>query len=91
MGSKRSEKKFNSEIKLDKKHAQILININQLSKTYIEAKEIIEGLGMHILKTKYLSPNKILLKLDTKDMRAAALKLTENGFLVVKGYNAVLF
>jgi hypothetical protein len=27
--------------------------------------------------------------LDTKDMRVAALKLTENGFLGVKGYNAL--
>ena len=91
MGSKRSEKKFNSEIKLDKKHAQILININHSSKAHIEAKEIIEGLGIHVLETRYLSFNQILLKLDTKDMRVAVLKLIENGFSGLKGYNAALF
>lgn len=91
MGTKRSENQLNSEIKLDKMHAQILININHFSKTYIEAKEIIEGLGIDILETRYLSLNQILLKLDTKDMRVVALKLTENGFLEIKGYNAALF
>jgi hypothetical protein len=91
MGKKRLKKQFKFEVKLDKIHAQILINVNHLSKTSTEAKKIIEGLGIRILETKYVTPNQILLKLDTKDMRVAALKLIENGFSGVKGYNATLF
>jgi hypothetical protein len=82
---------FNHEVKADKDHSQILIKITPSSKSYVEAKKIIEELGINILETKYLSPNQILLELDAKDMRVAALKLTENGFSEIKGYNASSF
>ena len=82
---------FNHEVKADKHHSQILIKITPSSKSYVEAKKIIEGLGINILETKYLSPNQILLKLDARDMRVAALKLTENGIFDFKGYNASSF
>lgn len=81
----------NHEVKTDKDHSQILIKITPSSKSYLEGTKIIEGLGINILETKYLSPNQILLKLDAKDMRVAALKLTENGFSEIKGYNASSF
>lgn len=79
---------FNHEIKADKNHAQILIEITPASKTLGEVKKIIEDLGTHIIETKHLSSNRALLKLDVKDMRNVALKLTESGFFNVKGVNA---
>lgn len=81
---------FNHEVKADKDHSQILIKITPSSKTFEEAKRIIEDLGVRIIETKHLSSNNwVLLKLDVKDMRDVALKLTEHGFFI-KGINALL-
>jgi len=89
MASKKSVKGFNSEIKPDKTHAQIFIKITPSSKTVEEAKRMIEDLGVRIIETKHLSSNNwVLLKLDVKDMRDVALKLTEHGFFI-KGINAL--
>jgi hypothetical protein len=80
---------FNHEVKADKDHSQILIKITPSSKTFEEAKRIIEDLGVRIIETKHLSSNNwVLLKLDVKDMRDVALKLTEHGFFI-KGINAL--
>ena len=80
---------FNHEVKADKDHSQILIKITPSSKTFEEAKSIIEDLGVRIIETKHLSSNNwVLLKLDVKDMRDVALKLTEHGFFI-KGINAL--
>lgn len=80
---------FNHEIKADKNHAQILIEITPASKTLGEVKKIIEDLGIHIIEKKHLSSNRALLKLDVKDMRnVVALKLTESGFFNGKEVNA---
>ena len=80
---------FNHEVKADKDHSQILIKITPSSKTFEEAKRIIEDLGVRIIETKHLSSNNwALLKLDVKDMRDVALKLTEHGFFI-KGINAL--
>lgn len=80
---------FNHEVKADKDHSQILIKITPSSKTFEEAKRIIEDLGVRIIETKQLSSNNwVLLKLDVKDMRDVALKLTEHGFFI-KGINAL--
>jgi hypothetical protein len=50
---------------------------------------MIEDLGVRIIETKHLSSNNwVLLKLDVKDMRGIALKLTEHGFFI-KGINAL--
>jgi hypothetical protein len=82
-------KEFNIEVKADKNHAQILIEVNS-SENYEEARKIIENLGVRIIETKNLSSNHwVLLKLDVKDMRDVALKLTEHGFFI-KGINALL-
>ncbi len=80
---------LNQEIKADKSHSQIIINITNSPKLLGEVKKIVEGLGARIIETKHLSPNLTLLKLDVKDMREVALKLTEQGFLI-KGINASL-
>jgi hypothetical protein len=79
---------FNHEVKADKHHSQILIKVTNSSKTFKEAKKIIEDLGIHIIKTERLKSNWTLLKLDVKDMRDVALKLTEHGFFI-KGINAL--
>jgi len=79
---------LNLEIKADKTYAQILIKIDNDSESFEEAKKIIEDLGTHIIETKYLPLNWILIKLDVKDMRDIALKLTEHSFFI-KGINAL--
>jgi hypothetical protein len=79
---------LNQEIKADKTYSQILINITNSSKLLEEAKKIVEALGVCIIEAKRLSPNWTLLKLDAKDMRDVALKLTEHGFMI-KGINAL--
>ena len=81
-------KEFNQEIKTDKKHAQICVKIDKDSKLFEEANRIIEDLGAYITETKFLKSNWVLFRLDVKDMREIALKLTEHGF-IVKGINAL--
>jgi hypothetical protein len=76
------------EIKADRGHAQILLRITDSSKFDAEAERIVEDLGIHIIEKSYLSTQWILFKLDVRDMRNAALKLTEHGF-VIKGINAL--
>ena len=83
-----TSKEFNHELKADKNYAQILIQISPHSKTLREAKKMIEDLGVNIVKTKSLSSEWILFKLDVLDMRTVALKLTEHGFFI-KGINAL--
>jgi len=78
------------EVEQDKDFAQILIFINN-NLTLEKAKDIIDGLGIQILNSKRFSPNIFLLKLETVDMRNVVLKLTENGFLEIRGYNASSF
>jgi len=82
---------FNHEFQADRSHAQILMKITPSSKTFEEAKKVIEGSGARIIDTKHLSLYWLLVKLDVKDMRNVALKLSENGFLNIKGINAINF
>jgi hypothetical protein len=79
---------LNQEITADRTYAQILIKNTNYLKTLEEAKKIIEDLGVHIIETERLKSNWTLLKLDVKDMRDVALKLTEHGFFI-KGINAL--
>jgi len=76
------------EIKADRSHAQILLKITDSSKFEAEAERIVGDLGVHIIEKSYLSTQWILFKLDVRDMRNVALKLTEHGF-VIKGINAL--
>jgi hypothetical protein len=76
------------EIKADRRYAQILIKITDLLKSDKEAENIIESLGAHIVAKTRLSPYWVLFTLNVRDMRDAALKLTEHGF-IVKGINAL--
>lgn len=76
------------EIKPDRRYAQILIKITDSSISDKEAEKLIEGLGINIISKSRHSTYWVLLKLNLKDMREAALKLTEHGF-TVKGINAL--
>jgi hypothetical protein len=80
---------INQELEADRDHAQILIEVTDSSKFLEEAKRIFWDLGIRIAEMKNLSANWVLLKLDVKDMRDAILKLTENGFVNIKGINAL--
>ena len=75
-------------IKPDKDHAQILIEVSTEIESAEKARQIIESLGIHIIQSEKISSSLMLLKLDVKDMREVVLKLTENGFLEIEGYNA---
>jgi len=88
MVDERLLEELNEEIKADKTYSQIFINMSNSPILLREAKEIVEGLGVHIIEAKTISPDWTLLKLDVKDMRDIALKLTEQGFLI-KGINAL--
>lgn len=88
MRYEKSLKILNHKIKVDKDFAQILIEISPSSKTYSEVKKIIKSLGINIIQTDYLSSNHMLIKLDVPDMRDLVLKLSENGFTNIKGFNA---
>ena len=76
------------EVEADRNHAQILLKITKSLKSDVEAEKIVKGLGVHVIEKCYLSTYWVLLKLDVKDMRDVALKLTEQGF-VIKGINAL--
>jgi len=88
MVEERFLEELNQEIKADKTYSQIFINMSNSPILLREAKKIVEGLGVHIIEAKTISPEWALLKLDAKDMREVALKLTEQGFLI-KGINAL--
>lgn len=84
-------KGLNHELKADKNHAQILVEIFPSSRTFEEAKTIIEASGAHIVDLKHLKSNWVLVELDILDMREIVLRLTENGFSNIKGLNALSF
>ncbi len=77
------------EIKSDKNYAQILIKFTADSETIEQAKRIIEESGIHILEIKTLPAQWVLFKLSVRDMRNVALKLSEHGFINMKGINAL--
>ena len=90
MGPIKIYEEFSHSINVDENHAQILIEITSTPNTFQEAKRIIEELGIQILETNHLSSNWILVKLNVKDMRNIALKMTEHGFFI-HGINALNF
>ena len=87
MDKQTASEEFNHQVKADKNHAQIFIKIASSSTMLEEAKKIINKSAVEIIETTHLSSNWILLKLDVKDMRDIALKLTEHGFSI-HGINA---
>lgn len=88
MPKKTVSNKNNKLVLPDKDYAQIMIKADLRINTLDEAKQIIEELGVHIIEIKNLGSECFLLKLDTKDMREIALKLSQKGFSKIEGYNA---
>jgi hypothetical protein len=80
---------LNFQIKADRRYAQILIKVTDSSLSDKEAEKLIESLGVHIVSKSRLSTHWVLFTLNLRDMRDAALKLTEHGF-TVEGINASL-
>ena len=76
------------ELTADQNYAQILIEITEPSKSFEEAKRIIEAHGIGIVETRSLPLGYILMKLDVTDMREIVLSLTESGFSNIKGINS---
>ena len=76
------------EVEADRSHAQILLRVADSLKSGLDAEKIIRDFGIQVIEKSYLSAQWVLLKLNVKDMRNVALKLTEQGF-VIKGINAL--
>jgi hypothetical protein len=79
---------FNHEVDADGSYAQIMIKTNTSTNTHEEAKKVIEGSGIRIIETRYLSSGWLVFKLNVGDMRNIALRLIELGFPDVQGVNA---
>ena len=76
------------KIKADGNYAQLIIKITDFSISDREAEKLIESLGINIVSKRSLSMSWVIFTLNVRDMRDAALKLTEHGF-TVKGINAL--
>jgi hypothetical protein len=78
---------FDFEVSPNECYGQLFIEFNSPSKTIQDAKKIIEESGLRIVETKRLSARWALIKLDVKDIRDITLKLIENGFFNIRGFN----
>lgn len=74
-------------IKADKRHAQLLLQTSMKSELE-DARRIIEGAGARVVEATDLKLGWVLIRLDVMDMREIVLKLTERGFLNIRGVNA---
>jgi hypothetical protein len=87
--------KWDKFININKDYSQIIFVFNETDRTLDRAIKLIEGLGVRILKIEILSsseyPSKsALLQLKTPDIRDIVLRLIEEGFTGIKGYNALV-
>lgn len=89
MGKNRVLEQFNCEIEPDKDYAQILIKTDTTQNSAEVAKKIMEDLEIHIIETKYVDPDRVLFKLEARDIRNLALKMSEYGFLGFEAINAL--
>lgn len=89
MINRKNSRQHYEQINPDKEHAQILIEVGSEPNIIEKARQIIEGLGVHVIEIENVLPQLVLFKLDVKDMREAVLRLTENGFFNIEGYNAL--
>jgi hypothetical protein len=67
---------------------------NETDRTLDRALDLIEGVGVRILKIEIFSSSQdkfksALLQLKTQDVRHIVLRLIEEGFTKIKGYNAL--
>ena len=81
-------------IKIGSDYSQILFIFNETDRTLDRALELIEGMGFRILNIEILSSSQdkfksALLQLKTQDVRHIVLRLIEEGFTKIKGYNAL--
>lgn len=81
-------------IQISNDYSQVVFIYNETDRTLDRAIKLIEGLGVRILKTEILSSSEdkfksALLQLKTQDMRDIVLRLIEEGFTEIKGYNAL--
>ena len=82
-------------IKIGNDYSQILFIFNETDRTLDKAIKLIEGVGVRILKIEILSSSQYpfksaLLHLKTQDMRDIVLRLIEEGFTKIKGYNSLI-
>ena len=70
--------------------ARILLEVNSEGQSLERALNILRGLGIHRIRVdrvKKKPPELVVLLLSTDDMREAVLRLSEAGFLRLKGVN----
>jgi len=81
---------FSQSLKAHPSKAQILLEVNEEGATLEKAIGILKSLGVQPIDYNVLRKGStlwVLFYLSTKDMREAALKLTEAGFTKLKGMN----
>jgi len=81
-------------IKIGNDYSQILFMFNETDRTLDRALDLIEGVSVRILKIEIFSSSQdkfksALLQLKTQDVRHIVLRLIEEGFTKIKGYNAL--
>ncbi len=86
---------WDKSVKIGSDYSQILFIFNETDRTLDRAVKLIEGVGVRILKIEILSSSEddvksALLQLKTQDIRHIVLKLIEEGFTKIKGYNALI-
>lgn len=72
-------------------NAQILLEAEPNEEDSRRIQKILEPIGIDVVRCERISEEKpewLLLQLSSKDMREAALKLSEAGFKQVRGVNA---
>ena len=75
----------------DPRHAQILLELNEVGETLDKALGVLKRAGVAPLRFAPIQgkvPVRVLVTLPSRDMREAVLRLSEAGFSRVKGINA---
>jgi hypothetical protein len=80
---------FDHEVLTDRGYAHILLEHPQSGACLGRARAIMVSLGGAIVEERQVPPKWIIVKLAGGDIRDAALKLAESGYLVLKGANSL--
>jgi len=75
-----------SEAEADPNFSQVFIRVD-MKHSWKVVKETFESMRVEIVDFEEVSSNLILVRLNSRDMRGIALRLTESGFIVVRGLN----
>jgi len=78
---------FDEEVRANHRHGHLLLG-QPPAADLDRARSILQCQGGAIVMERHLSPRWLLVTLEGGDIRDAALKLAERGFMVLRGANA---